>query len=249
MRLEGKVALVTGASSGIGYAIAQRFGEEGARVGMVAHSQLDRARELADKIASDGGEAIAIKADLANIEDIERVVDQTIEKFGRIDILDNCAGVFFIRLLDELTEDEWDTTLDVNVKGAFFLTQKVAPHMIQQEGGNVIFIGSIFGPRGVPAAASYGASKAALHGLTECLAVELAPRIRVNAVAPGNIDTPMNQELYENFGGREAFRVQYPMGRLGLETDVAGAVTFLASDEADWITGVVMPVDGGYMAK
>ena len=121
--------------------------------------------------------------------------------------------------------------------------------MIEQESGNVIFIGAIVGPRGVPAAASYGASKAALHGLTECLAVELAPRIRVNAVAPGNIDTPMNQELYENFGGREAFRVQSPMGRLGLETDVPGAVTFLASDEADWITGGVMPVDGGYMAK
>ncbi len=249
MRLDGKVALVTGASSGIGYAIAQRFGEEGAKVGMVAYSQLERAQGIADKIVSDGGEAIAMKADLANVEDIERLVDQTIEKFGRIDILVNCAGVFFIRLLDELTEDEWDTTLDVNVKGAFFLTQKVAPHMIEQGKGNVIFIGSIFGPRGVPAAASYGASKAALHGLTECLAVELAPTIRVNAVAPGNIDTPMNQELYEKFGGREAFRVQYPMGRIGLETDVASAATFLASDEAEWITGIVMPVDGGYMAK
>ena len=162
----------------------------------------------------------------------------------------NCAGVFFIRLLHELSEDEWDTTLDVNVKGPFFLTQKVAPHMIEQGSGSVIFVGSIFGPRGVPAAASYGASKSALHGLTECLAIELAPSgIRVNAVAPGNIDTPMNQELYEKFGGREAFRVQYPLGRIGLEQDVANAVAFLVSDDAEWITGVVMPVDGGYMAK
>ena len=249
MRLEGKAALVTGASSGIGHAIARKFGEEGASVCLVAHSHLEKAQELADKIVSDGGRAIAIKTNLSDVDEIGRLVDSTMKEFGQIDILVNCAGVFFIRTLDELTEEEWDTTLDVNVKGPFFLTQRVAPHMVEQDSGNIIFVGSIFGPRGVSGAASYGASKSALHGLTECLAIELAPTIRVNAVAPGNIDTPMNQELYEKFGGREAFRVQYPMGRIGLEDDVANAVTFLVSDEADWITGVVMPVDGGYMAK
>lgn len=249
MRLKGKTALVTGASSGIGHAIASKFGEEGASVCLVAHSHLDEAQRLADKITGDGGDAIAVNANLADLDDIDRLVDKALEHLGRIDILVNCAGVFFIRLLDELTEDEWDKTLDVNVKGPFFLTQKVAPHMIEQGGGNVIFLGSIFGPRGVSGAASYGASKSALHGLTECLAIELAPTIRVNAVAPGNIDTPMNEELYEKFGGREAFRVQYPMGRLGLEGDIANAVTYLVSDDANWITGVVLPVDGGYMAK
>ena len=249
MRLEGKTALVTGASSGIGYAIARRFGDEGVHVGLVANSQLEKAEELADKIVADGGDAFAVRANLTDVEDIGRLVATALEKLGHIDILVNCAGVFYIRLLGELSEDEWDTTLDVNVKGPFFLTQKVVPHMVEQNAGNVIFVGSIFGPRGVPGAASYGASKAALHGLTECLAIELAPTIRVNAVAPGNIDTPMNQELYDKFGGREAFRVQYPMGRIGLEEDVASAVTYLVSDEAEWITGVVMPVDGGYMAK
>jgi 3-oxoacyl-[acyl-carrier protein] reductase len=249
MRLEGKTALVTGASSGIGNAIARKFGEEGASVCLVANSQLDKAQELADEIAGNGGHAKAVKADLSNVDDIGRLVASTLEEFGKIDILVNCAGVFYIRMLDELTEEEWDTTIDVNVKGPFFLTQAVAPHMVKQDSGNIIFVGSIFGPRGVPGAASYGASKSALHGLTECLAIELAPTIRVNAVAPGNIDTPMNQELYEKFGGREAFRVQYPMGRIGLEEDVANAATFLVSDEAEWLTGVVMPVDGGYMAK
>ena len=250
MRLEGKVALVTGASSGIGFSIAEKFGDEGASVCLVAHKHLEEAQGLADSIEKKGTEAIAVRADLSNTADIQNLVDSTVERFGRIDILVNCAGVFFIRLLHELTEVEWDTTLDVNVKGPFFLTQRVAPLMVEQGSGNVIFVGSIFGPRGVPGAASYGASKSALHGLTECLAIELAPSgIRVNAVAPGNIDTPMNQELYEKFGGREAFRVQYPLGRIGLEQDVANAVAFLVSDEADWITGVVMPVDGGYMAK
>jgi NAD(P)-dependent dehydrogenase (short-subunit alcohol dehydrogenase family) len=249
MRLEGKTALVTGASSGIGYAIGRRLGEEGAHVGLVANSQLENAEELADKIIAIGGDAFAVKANLTDVAEIERLVATALEKLGHIDILVNCAGVFYIRLLGELSEDEWDTTLDVNVKGPFFLTQKVVPHMVERGSGNVIFVGSIFGPRGVPGAASYGASKAALHGLTECLAIELAPTIRVNAVAPGNIDTPMNQELYDKFGGREAFRVQYPMGRIGLEEDVASAVTYLVSDEAEWITGVVMPVDGGYMAK
>ncbi|HEY6628621.1 MAG TPA: SDR family NAD(P)-dependent oxidoreductase, partial [Acidimicrobiia bacterium] len=166
MRLEGKTALVTGASSGIGYAIARRFGEEGASVGLVANSQLEKAEELAAKIVADGGTAFAVKANLTDVDDIDRLVNVAVDKLGRIDILVNCAGVFFIRLLGELSEDEWDTTLDVNVKGPFFLTQKVVPHMVEQEGGNVIFVGSIFGPRGVPGAASYGASKAALHGLT-----------------------------------------------------------------------------------
>jgi NAD(P)-dependent dehydrogenase (short-subunit alcohol dehydrogenase family) len=249
MRLEGKTALVTGASSGIGHAIGRRLGNEGAHVGLVANSQLEKAEELADKIVADGGNAFAVKTNLTDVGGIESLVDVALDKLGHIDILVNCAGVFYIRLLGELTEEEWDTTLDVNVKGPFFLTQKVVAHMVERGSGNVIFVGSIFGPRGVPGAASYGASKAALHGLTECLAIELAPTIRVNAVAPGNIDTPMNQELYDKFGGREAFRVQYPMGRIGLEEDVASAVTYLVSDEAEWITGVIMPVDGGYMAK
>ena len=121
--------------------------------------------------------------------------------------------------------------------------------MQKKDRGRIIFTGSIFGPIGAPAASSYGASKMAIHGLTKCLSQELAPKITVNAVAPGNVDTPMNYPLYDNFGGREAFREQYPLARLGLESDVAASVAFLASDDADWITGVILPVDGGYKAK
>ena len=250
MTLEGKVALVTGASSGIGLSIAEKLGKEGASVCLTGNEHIGKAERVAASLVDAGGKAIAVKANLLQMDDMDTLVQKTVEVLGPIDILINNAGVFYIRLLEELTEAEWDSTLDVNVKAPFFLTQKVVPYMVERGKGSVIFIGSTAGQRGMPAAGSYGASKAALHGLSTCLAIELAPKgIRVNTVAPGNTDTPMNQELYERFGGRDAFRVQYPMGRLGLEKDIASAVAYLVSDEADWITGIVMPVDGGFLAK
>ena len=249
MRLKEKVAIITGASSGIGYGIALKFAREGSHVCLVGNNHYNKAKELADRIKKGGGKAIAVKASLTNMADLDRIVESTLNEFQKIDILVNNAGIFFIRMLDQLTEKEFDETFDINVKGPYFLTQKVVPHMQKTGKGKIIFVGSIFGPIGAPAASSYGASKMAVHGPTMCLSQELAPIITVNAVAPGNVDTPMNYPLYDNFGGREAFRAQYPLGRLGLESDVAAAVTFLASDEADWITGVVLPVDGGYLAK
>lgn len=249
MRLKDKVAIITGASSGIGYGIAEKFAKEGANLCLVGNSNYGKAAQLAEQIKANGGKAIAVKASMTNMADLDKIVDNTINEFGSIDILVNNAGVFFIRMLDQLTEEEYDKTFDVNVKGAYFLTQKVVPHMQKSHRGKIIFTGSIFGPVGAPAASSYGASKMAVHGLTKCLSQELAPKITVNAVAPGNVDTPMNHALYDNFGGREAFRDQYPLGRLGAESDIASSVAFLASDEADWITGVILPVDGGYLAK
>lgn len=250
MKLKDKVAIITGASSGIGAGIGRKFGQEGASVCLVGNTHYDRAQKLATDISANGGKAIVIKADLLKMKDIDNIVEATLKEFGKIDILVNNAGVFFIRMLDETTEEEWDKTFDVNVKGPYFLTQKVVPHMLKQGKGKIVFIGSVFGPTGAPAASSYAASKMAIHGLTINLAIELAPsKINVNAVAPGNVDTPMNYELYDKFGGREAFRAQYPLGRLGLVEDIAASVAFLASKEADWITGVVLPVDGGYLAK
>jgi len=248
MRLKDKVAIITGTSSGIGYGIAERFAQDGASVCLVDR-HYEKSKELADAINKDGGRAIAVKASLTDMADLDRVVASTLEAFQRIDVLVNNAGIFYIRMLDQLTEGEYDDTFDVNVKAPYFLTQKVVPHMMKQGKGRIVFTGSIFGPIGAPGASSYGASKMAIHGLTKCLSQELAPAITVNAVAPGNVDTPMNHPLYEKFGGREAFRAQYPLGRLGLASDIAASVAFLASDEADWITGVVLPVDGGYTAK
>jgi 3-oxoacyl-[acyl-carrier protein] reductase len=250
MRLEGKAALVTGASSGIGLGIARRLAEDGAKVCLTGNSHIAEAEQLAEEIVGAGGEALAVKVDLLSMADIDNLVNTAIDHLGSIDILVNNAGVFYIRLLEELTEHEWNTTIDVNVKASFFLTQKVVPHMVNVGKGSVVFIGSTAGQRGMPAAASYGASKMALLGLTTCLAIELAPSgIRVNAVTPGNTDTPMNEELYKKFGGREAFRVQYPIGRLGSAGDVANAVSYLVSDEADWVTGAILPIDGGFLAK
>ena len=250
MKMKDKVAIITGASSGIGYGIALKFGQEGARVCLAGNTHVDKTRTLAEEIRKVGGKAVTVKADLLSMNDIDRIVDVTMNEFGRIDILINNAGIFFIRTLEEITEEEWDKTFDVNVKGPYFLTKKVVPQFLKQAKGKIVFVGSIFGPIGAPSASSYAASKMALHGLVYNLAIELAPRkINVNGVAPGNVDTPMNYELYDKFGGREAFRQQYPIGRIGTPEDIAAAVAFLASDEADWITGVVMPVDGGYLAK
>ncbi len=161
----------------------------------------------------------------------------------------NNAGVFYPRLLEETSEEMLEHTFDVNVLGPYILTQKTVLHMRSQGKGSIIFTGSIFGPVGSPYATSYAASKMAIHGLAMSLAIELAPTIRVNVVAPDNIDTPMNYPLYDALGGRPAFVADYPMGRLGLPSDIAAAVSFIASDEACWVTGTVLPVDGGYLAK
>ena len=203
------------------------------------------------EILTKGGKAIAVKADLRKMTELDDIVEATLEEFGRIDILINNAGIFITGIIDQTTEEEWNKTFDINVKSAYFLTQKVVPHLLRQGKGKIVFVGSIFGPIGGSGVSSYAASKMAIHGLTVSLAIELAPsKINVNAVAPGNVDTPMNYGFYDEFGGKEAFGKQYyPIGRVGLVEDIAAAVAFLASEEADWITGVVLPVDGGYLAK
>ena len=247
--LTGKVAVVTGGSRGIGEGICLRLANQGADVAILDILEKE-GNETVSRIKEMKAKAAFYKCDITNKEQVDSSIGTILKDFGKIDILVNNAGVFFIRMFDQTTEEEWDKTFDVNVKGSYFLTQKVLPYFLKQGKGKIIFTGSIFGPIGAPAASSYAASKMAVHGLIHSLAIELAPKkINVNAVAPGNVDTPMNYELYEKFGGREAFRQQYPLGRIGLPEDIAAAVAFLASEEADWITGVVLPVDGGYLAK
>jgi NAD(P)-dependent dehydrogenase (short-subunit alcohol dehydrogenase family) len=250
MRLRDKVAIVTGASSGIGKAVALRFGQEGAHVCVNGLAHMDEAEAVAAQIRQVGRRAIAVKADVSRPADIDTMVAATIREFGRVDILVNNAGVMHIRSILETTEEIWDRTLDINLKGHFFCAQKVIPHMIAQGKGRIINLGSIFGETGVPNACVYGVTKIGIHGMTKMMAIELAPhRITVNAVAPGNVITPLNDPLYALVGGQEVLAKSYPIGRVGRVEDVAPAAVYFASDEADFVTGAVLFVDGGYAAQ
>lgn len=250
MLLDDKVAVVTGGSIGIGAGIARKLASEGAHVVLTGRNHLCDATELAEELkGAYGVEVLPVSVDLAQLREVDLLVKQTMESFGRIDVLVNNAGVMFGELIEHTTEEMFDCTFDVNVKGHYFLTKNVVPFMRAQKGGSIVFTGSVFGPTGMTYATSYAASKMALHGLSTCLAVELAPTIRSNVVVPGNVDVPSNEPVYAALGGRDAVRACYPLDRLGNAVDVANAVAFLASDEASWITGVCLPVDGGYLAK
>ena len=256
MRLKGKVAIITGAASGIGAEITLEFARQGARVGVV---DLDEkgAQATTDRIGSGDhpGEGLAIEADVSNNSQVEAMAEAVHGEWGRIDILVNCAGVAYAKSFLEHTEEMWDRTMDVDLKGQFLCAKAVAPHMIQQKGGRIINIGSIFGPNGVPMAVAYGAAKAGVHGFTRMLAMDLAPHgILVNAIAPGNIVTPLNDPLYELMspsgdieeGKQILAEKHYPLGRLGQVSDIAGGAVFLASNEASFITGQILFIDGGY---
>ena len=250
MRLKDKVAIVTGASSGIGRAVALRFGQEGAHVCVNGLAHMQEAEAVAAQIRQMGRRAIAVKADVSRPADIDAMVAATIREFGRLDILVNNAGIMHIRSVLETTEEIWDRTIDINLKGHFFCAQKVIPHMIAQGKGRIINLGSIFGETGVPNACAYGVTKIGIHGMTKMMAIELAPhRITVNAVAPGNVVTPLNDPLYALVGGQHVLAKSYPIGRVGRVEDIAPAAVYFASDEADFVTGAVLFVDGGYAAQ
>lgn len=249
MKLKDKNTIVTGASSGIGKGIALRFGREGANVCVVGCSHYDAAVEVAEEIRKMGRKAFAVRADVSKIPDIEMVVKQTMEHLGGIEILVNNAGIFYLRSFEETTEEEYDRTMNVNARSAFFFSQKVLPELLKRGKGKIINIGSIFGIVGAPNAAAYCTSKLGVHGLTRQLAIELAPKnITVNCIAPGSIQTPINDPLYKCYG-KDTIRQQYPIARFGKVEEIAAAAVYLASDEADWVTGVVLPVDGGYITR
>lgn len=259
MKLEGKVAIVTGASSGIGSKIARRFGREGARICCTGHRSMKGAKATADLInkEQDNEQAFAIQVDVAQKAEVEKLVAAVREKWGKIDILVNNAGILYMKDFLDHTEEIWDETMAVNVKGHFLCTQAVVPHMKEQKYGKIVNLGSIFGHNGVAGCLAYGVSKMAIHGFTRMLAVELAPyHISVNAVAPGNVVTPINIPLYESMspegdveeGKRILAEKYYPIGRLGNVKDIAAGVTYLVSDDADFVTGHILFIDGGYSA-
>jgi 3-oxoacyl-[acyl-carrier protein] reductase len=240
MDFTNKTAVITGSARGIGRAIAEKF--HGLNANVVI-SDLDQS--WVDPVVAEIGERTAgFKADVTKADDIAALFDKVIERFGRVDIVVNNAGITKDGLMIRMDEKDWDAVLDINLKGAFLVTKTAGRIMMKQKYGRIVNISSVVGLMGNAGQANYSASKAGLIGLTKSAARELAPRgVTVNAVAPGFIDTEMTKKLPE--AAREAFMAQVILGRLGLPEDVAAAVTFLASDEASYITGQVVAVDGG----
>ena len=240
--LSGRVALVTGASRGIGRAIAERLAAQGALV--VAAARGEHARDVVATIAAAGGQAEAVSLDVTEEGASARLVTSTLERHVRIDILVNNAGIARDQLMLRMKREDWDSVLATNLTGAFALTQAVLKPMIRQRGGRIISISSVVAQRGNAGQANYAASKAGLIGFTKAVALEVASRgITVNVVAPGLIETDMTRTLTDE--GREEWALQIPLGRLGTPADIASAVCFLASDEASYITGHVLAVNGG----
>lgn len=249
MRLKDKVAIITGAARGIGEAIAKSYAREGAKV-VLGGLHGDTVQRPAEEIRASGGEAVAVKCDVTIMADLDTLVASALKEYGKIDILVNNAGNYFLRPIEEVTEEIWDSIFNCHVRGPFFLCQKVIPHMEKQGKGKIINVGSIFGENGVPVSCPYGSAKTAVNGMTRCLAIELGSRkINVNVIAPGNIQTAINDPLYEYMGGRENLLPYYPIGRLGVVEDIAPLAVYLASEESDFVTGAVFFVDGGYSAQ
>ncbi|HOT93115.1 MAG TPA: 3-oxoacyl-[acyl-carrier-protein] reductase [Anaerolineae bacterium] len=244
MALEGKIALVTGGSRGIGRAIALELARRGADVAVNYAHHAEAARQVVAEIEALGRRAVALPADVGDSDQAVALVNAVLDAFGRLDILVNNAGIVRDNLLLRMQESDWDEVLRINLKGAFNTSKAAVRQMVRQHFGRIINISSVSGLMGQVGQANYAASKAGLIGLTKSMARELAARnITVNVVAPGFIPTDINAAMDEAL--RERLRTLIPLGRFGTAEDVAGAVAFLASEEAAYITGVVLPVDGG----
>lgn len=245
MSLQGRVALVTGASQGIGRACALRLASAGARVALAARSQ-EKLRQVAAEIEAAGGQAAVFAMDVGSEEQIKSGVRAALEQFGKIDILVNNAGITRDQLVMRMKRADWDAVLATNLTAAYLCIQAVIGSMLKQRWGRIINVTSIFGQIGQAGQANYSASKAGLIGLTMAVAREVASRnITVNAVAPGYIETAMTAGLAGEM--KENILKMIPLGRAGSDMDVANAVSFLASDEAAYITGHVLNVNGGIL--
>ena len=244
MNLTGKVALVTGASRGIGQATAIDLAKAGADIVVNFIGNEAVAQKTVEAIEALGRKAIKIKADVGNAEDVQAMVDEAIAAFGHIDILVNNAGITRDGLLIRMKDSDWDDVLNINLKGVYLVTKAVAKLMVKQRAGRIINMTSVSGVTGNVGQANYAAAKAGVIGFTKTCAKELAARgITVNAVAPGSIETAMTDVLPEKI--KEGIAATVPFGRMGQPEEIASVVTFLASDFASYITGQVLNVDGG----
>lgn len=242
--LNGKIAVITGAGRGIGRAIALQFAEFGAKVVLNYRSSIAQVEELLQAIKDAGGEAIAVQADVSKNEDAKSLIEAAIKQYGRIDILVNNAGINKDNLLMRMSEEEFDKVIDINLKGTFLCLKHASTIMLKQRSGKIINISSVVGLTGNIGQTNYAASKAGVIGMTKSAARELASRgITVNAVAPGFIQTDMTDALPEKI--KEGSIANIPLKRFGKASEVAGAVSFLASEAANYITGQVIQVDGG----
>jgi NAD(P)-dependent dehydrogenase (short-subunit alcohol dehydrogenase family) len=252
MRLEHKVALITGGTSGIGAATAVLFAKEGAKVAITGRNE-KRGHAVAEKIANHGGRAIFIRSDVRKADECRHVVQETLRAFGRLDILFNNAGVFYPHTIVDCSEQEWDLQMDVNLKGTFLMAKAVLPHMIEQRRGVIINNSSGWGIAGGDSAVAYCASKGGIVLLTKAMAIDHGGQgIRVNCLCPGDVDTPMLPDdarrrglKWEDYLAGCANR---PLGRIGTTDEIAKAALFLASDDSSFMTGAALVVDGGGIA-
>jgi dihydroanticapsin dehydrogenase len=247
LKLEGKVAIITGGSRGIGFETAKTFSENGATV-IITSKNSEQLKNAANQLSN----TVPLSADITKEEDVKRVVEETIEKFGKLDILVNNAGVFpKIKQLHEISELEWNSVLDVNLNGAFRFAKFAIPHL-QKTAGTIINVSSDAGLKAYEGfnADAYSASKAALIVLTKCWALEYAKdKIRVNCICPGVIDTDMTKPFLKTEKDREFMDNDHPLGRIGQPGEVSKSILFLASDDSSWTTGAILAVDGGQSTK
>jgi len=243
MRLKDKTAIITGGGTGIGLATARAFHQEGAKIILFGR----RKEKLEKAVEKLGASAMIVQGDMTNNNDLDQLINETLHNFKKIDILVNNAGLFNGSPLHEISDSQWDEIMDINIRSVFQLTRRVLPVMLSQKYGNIIHISSILGLIAVPEVAAYNVSKGALNQFSRSIAVEYGSSgIRSNSICPGLIATDMTADLMKDTELMKEWSKEYPIGRFGKPEDVANACLYLASDESSFVTGITLPVDGGF---